>query len=301
MFTLLQLKYFCTACELGNVTKAAEKLFVTQPTVTAAIRELEKEYGIQLLERKGKTLSLTPEGNIFYQNARLLLYHAQELDRQMQDLAQQKRYVRLGVTKSVGSNIYTEYFPHGILEHPQIDMVTHSGSSSELLAELREHQLDVILVPSQSMDTMEDLERAQLKNTDMLYCMSKDHPLAAKEVLKVGDIVGERMVSTCKDENKVAALNRLLLAQGYDNGPIVIQRFEQLNTALSMIRMNIGTGYFPEEGIRGYEGVVGKKIEGDPSIHVYVVWTKTSWRKEEVRIFVKNIRKFYEKSKKADK
>lgn len=87
MFTLLQLKYFCTACELGNVTKAAEKHFVTQPTVTAAIRELEKEYGIQLLERKGKTLSLTPEGNIFYQNARLLLYHAQELDRQMQDLA----------------------------------------------------------------------------------------------------------------------------------------------------------------------------------------------------------------------
>lgn len=39
--TLLQLKYFCTACELYSITKAAEKLFVTQPTVSTAIRELE--------------------------------------------------------------------------------------------------------------------------------------------------------------------------------------------------------------------------------------------------------------------
>lgn len=299
MMTLLQLNYFCTACELGNVTRAAEKLFVTQPTITSAIRELEKEYGIQLLERKGKTLSLTPEGEVFYQNARLLLHHAQELDRQMRDLAQQKRYVRLGVTKSVGSNTYTEYFPQGILEHPQIDMVTHSGSSSELIAELREHRLDVILVPSQSMDTMEDLEQVQLKTTDMLYCMSKEHPLAGKKTVKVSEIVGERMVSTCKDENKVAALNRLFQAHGYSGGPMVIQRFEQLNTALSMIRMNIGTGYFPAEGIRGYEGIVGKKIEDDPSIHVYAVWTKDSWRKEEVRVFIKSIRKFYEGRRKS--
>ncbi|MCD8083393.1 MAG: LysR family transcriptional regulator [Clostridiales bacterium] len=67
--TYQQLIYFCTACECGSVTKAAEKLFVTQP----AIRHLEKEYHLQILERKDKNMRLTPDGKIFLEHAKNLV------------------------------------------------------------------------------------------------------------------------------------------------------------------------------------------------------------------------------------
>ena len=105
--TLLQLKYFCTACDLCSVTKAAEKLFVTQPTITSAIRELEKEYHLQLLDRRGKGMNLTEKGRLFYQNAAVMLHCADDFDRRMHEMAELRRYVRLGLTKASGSSVYT--------------------------------------------------------------------------------------------------------------------------------------------------------------------------------------------------
>lgn len=269
--TYQQLIYFCTACECGSVTKAAEKLFVTQPAITSAIRHLEKEYHLQILERKDKNMRLTPDGKIFLENAKKLVQHTEVFDKEMYELGQRGKYLRLGLSKSVGANIYTEYFAYGFLRHPEINIETISGSSGDLLTDLRENRLDVALVPSQTKDSMDDLECVFLKNTDMLYCMSESHPLAKKEELEIADIVDEKMVSTCKDENKARALERLFEAAGYEQKPKIVKRFEQLNTALAMIGNNLGTGYFSTEIVRQYEGVVGKKIKGDPPIAAYVV------------------------------
>ena len=60
--TLNQLRYFCTASRCHSITKAAEELYVTQPTVSVAIRDLEIEFGISLFYRKGNSLVLTQEG-----------------------------------------------------------------------------------------------------------------------------------------------------------------------------------------------------------------------------------------------
>ena len=60
--TLNQLRYFCTASRCHSITKAAEELYVTQPTVSVAIRDLEIVFGISLFYRKGNRLILTEEG-----------------------------------------------------------------------------------------------------------------------------------------------------------------------------------------------------------------------------------------------
>ncbi len=293
MMTFTQLNYFCTACQMNSITRAAEHFYVTQPAITSAIREMEKEYHVVLLERKGRGLQLTEEGRIFLKSAEALLKHANDIDRQLRDLAQQKAYVRLGITKSVGSNTYTQYLPYGIHLHPEIDIATHSGSSIELLSELRSHRLDVILIPSQSVEKLDDLCCIPLKKTQMLYCMSEKHPLADVPVLTVPMIVDEKMISTCRDENKVHALGKLFRKSGYSEGPIVIQRFEQLNTALAMIRQNMGTGYFPEEGIQGFTGIVGKPIEGDEPICVYAVTEKGANDREDIRRFLSGMLGFF--------
>lgn len=63
---LTQLEYFCVAARYHNITKAAKELFVTQPSISNAIRALEEEFGVNLFFRNNNKLTLTPEGEFFY-------------------------------------------------------------------------------------------------------------------------------------------------------------------------------------------------------------------------------------------
>lgn len=66
---LTQLEYFCVAARYHNITKAAKELFVTQPSISNAIRALEEEFGVNLFFRNNNKLTLTPEGELFYKSA----------------------------------------------------------------------------------------------------------------------------------------------------------------------------------------------------------------------------------------
>ena len=74
--TLKQLQYVVTVAETGNITEAAKKLFIAQPSLTAAVHELEKEYGIILFSRSNKGIELTPDGEEFLGYARQVLEQA---------------------------------------------------------------------------------------------------------------------------------------------------------------------------------------------------------------------------------
>ena len=67
---LTQLEYFCVAARYHNITKAANELFVTQPSVSSAIKSLEEEFGVNLFYRHNNKLTLTPEGEKFYKKCR---------------------------------------------------------------------------------------------------------------------------------------------------------------------------------------------------------------------------------------
>ena len=71
--TYKQLQYVVTVAEEGNITSAAKKLFIAQPSLTAAIRELENEYGITIFMRSNKGIKLTSEGEEFLGYARQVL------------------------------------------------------------------------------------------------------------------------------------------------------------------------------------------------------------------------------------
>ena len=64
---IIQLEYFCAVCRYHSITQAAQKLYVTQPAISNAIKELEKEFSINLFTRSKNHMELTKEGEIFYQ------------------------------------------------------------------------------------------------------------------------------------------------------------------------------------------------------------------------------------------
>ena len=194
--TLQQLKYYCAVYECRNITKAARKNFVTQPAVTAAIRELEKEYAVRLIDKDGKHIRITKDGDRFYEYASQMLTHAREFDDQVQNMASHFRILRLGLTKSAGSSVYMEYLSSKSENYLDVEFKLTVGSTSELLESLRDRKLDIALILNHGNAPIDDFEWAELRTTEMLYCVSTIHPLAQADRLTVPMIVNEKMVST---------------------------------------------------------------------------------------------------------
>lgn len=69
--TLNQLEYFCAVCRYHSITRAAESLFVSQPTISASIRNLEKEFHLRLFTHGQNRITLTNDGSLFYKKGRI--------------------------------------------------------------------------------------------------------------------------------------------------------------------------------------------------------------------------------------
>lgn len=94
---ITQLEYFCATCRHHSITQAARELYVTQPAISSAIRELEKEFSINLFVRSKNHVTLTKEGELFYQKAQDMLRYIKESSSELHDLGRQTPPVRIGI------------------------------------------------------------------------------------------------------------------------------------------------------------------------------------------------------------
>ena len=91
--TFLQVKYFVAVCECGYVTKAAEQLYVSQPSVSRAIRELEEEYHVELFRREKQRMILTNRGEYLWKESKKLMEQWRGLEKQMAESGKHFGYI----------------------------------------------------------------------------------------------------------------------------------------------------------------------------------------------------------------
>lgn len=94
---LHQLRYFQEVCRQQSITKAAENLHISQPAVSAAIRELEEEFDLKLFKRSHKKLALTTEGSYFLLEVEELLEKAKQISDDMTRLQKKNTCIRIGL------------------------------------------------------------------------------------------------------------------------------------------------------------------------------------------------------------
>ena len=94
---IIQLEYFCAVCRYHSITQAAQKLYVTQPAISNAIKELEREFSVNLFIRSKNHMTLTKEGEIFYQKASVLLDKINQTSCELADLGRHINPIRIGI------------------------------------------------------------------------------------------------------------------------------------------------------------------------------------------------------------
>ena len=120
---LRQLEYFQMASRLKNITRAAERLRVSQPNITVAIKKLEAELGIQLFDRSQKQLSLTTEGAVFLNRIELALRNIQDAVLEVNDYKQlQKGTIKIGIPSMIGAYLFPKIFSSFQRKYSHLDV-----------------------------------------------------------------------------------------------------------------------------------------------------------------------------------
>jgi len=138
------LRYFRAVAHTGNLTRAAEKLNLSQSALSTQIKALEARLGHDLFDRVGRQLKLTEVGRIALDHADRIFGTGQELMETLNRSADHAPPLRVGALSTLSRNFQIQFL-RPILDHPDVDIVLKSGQNSPLLRSLAELALDVVL------------------------------------------------------------------------------------------------------------------------------------------------------------
>ena len=179
--TLLQLSYFLEVCNCRNMTKAAANLHVSQPAITKAIQELEREYGVKLLVRSKNVQDLTYEGKLLYTYASQLLQQAISLDTEMHQLGGTQKAIRVGI-----SVLFAQLFPDILKSfqnaHPDIEVKSYAFGGNELQRYVKSGSLDIGISGSPADP---HLQSRVLLETASYFWTNRANPLSTQAIIDI--------------------------------------------------------------------------------------------------------------------
>jgi LysR family cyn operon transcriptional activator len=184
---LRHIRYFIRAAEVLHFTHAAESLYISQPTLSNHIQQLEEEFGLPLFDRIGRKVRLTEAGNIFLDQARRSM---RELDLAMEEIADLKGLksgtLRLASLLVLGQEILPNWLAKFHSSYPNIRIVLKTGPSERLEEELLAGNVDLALsfVPAVSAE----LDYEKMFAEQYYFVVSERHPLAERAEITLSEL-----------------------------------------------------------------------------------------------------------------
>lgn len=288
--TLLQLKYFIETHRTGSTQKAAEKLNVSQSTVSVAIRSLEKELGVRLFDRTARGLFLNDAGRELFTKSEDILRQLDSMAAGLKKYSDKNRVIRTGMPPLLNMGHWPELFPVLTESFPDISFETVLETRLILLEMLKNHLLEMIIIPTMNPDLdFSGLEYFPLRpGYPRSAAMSIDHPLAANLTLTYGQIVHEPLLGYRGGESKTESLKQIYAAHGVELQ--YTQRCTQISTLISLLRKNIGIAYLNEFIVCDYPDLVCIPISDAVNRgYIYLAWSKSSFTSSKLAAKIRRV------------
>lgn len=235
-----QLKYFNAICEHKTISAAAEHLFVSQPTISNAIKELEDEFGIVLFKRQHTGAALTPAGDTLLSMSSDLLGRMSRIESIMTDMGKGRKILRLGVPPMIGSMILPQIYRDFVPKNSEISIEITEGGKSELSEKLKNNYLDMIFLSHN--EPLENCFLAQKVGTlEIVCCVSNKNPLSRSAHITPDDLKNIPLVLFKNSFFQTDAIKKMFAEAGIT--PLVVMQTNQLSSLLTLISNNTATGF----------------------------------------------------------
>jgi DNA-binding transcriptional LysR family regulator len=244
--SLRQLRFFTALAETGNFSRAAERMIVSQPALSAGIRQIEEHLGLRLFDRSTHHVRLTDAGAAFLPHALRLLTTADNAFVDMTDAATRgKAVVRIG---AIPSAVPAAAEAVARLGRAAADVCLHlsDGKNDTLIEELRTGALDIVLGVLGRAE--EGLEATLIAEDEMLLVAPADHPLAALDSLPWSALEGCEIVHF--SGGSIGALSSAAMRQN-NLSPSSRYRVDQVGSLFGLVSSGLAVGVIPRLYTRG--------------------------------------------------
>lgn len=178
--------------ELGNYTRAAEKLSLTQPAVSQHIKQIERELNTVIFDRTGGKIRPTPEGRLVIQYAERVVSLYENLQRSLEDRQRSIDRLRVGITHTSESNLVTEVLARYSAQSDNVKITIQTDTINNLYEMLKTYKIDIAIVEGAVPDP--SINSIMLDTDFLVLAVSNSHPLAKKNMVTIDELKKEKMI-----------------------------------------------------------------------------------------------------------
>ncbi|WP_395405143.1 LysR substrate-binding domain-containing protein [Arthrobacter sp. UC242_113] len=265
---LRQLRYFLVVADELHFGRAAERLHITQPPLTVAVKGLERELGVQLFDRTTRRVTLTAAGQAFRDRIQAAVADLDDAAGDVADVAAGKSgKIRVGFVSSASYTTVPEALRAFRQQRPRIDLVLQPLTSGEQIEQLLDGNLDLGLI--RDPGDVPGLNLELLSAEDLVVVLPDAHRLAAAEEVRPEDLEGEPMILFRLMPGFVARVLRLF--EPLPTPPVLVQQAIHQETVLGLVAAGLGVSVLPESVQRfQMPGVTTRRFAGRPQTELYV-------------------------------
>ncbi|MFY4776116.1 cidABC operon transcriptional activator CidR [Metabacillus sp. RGM 3146] len=236
------LQYFIEVVRFKSFTQAADHLFITQPTISKMIKNLEEELGVQLFKRSRKKLSLTDAGQVIYEEALSISKAFRNLEMELDNLLSLKKgLIRIGVPPIIDSSFIPKLIGNFHEENKDIKFHLEEKGSKRIEEEVSRDLLDagLIVLPTNE----EQFDYFPVDEEDFRLVVHPEHPLAYKKEVNLSELKDEPFILFNKD----FALHDRIISSCISAGftPRVISETSQWDFIGEMVACRLGVTLLP--------------------------------------------------------
>lgn len=292
--TLTELRYIVAVAQTRHFGRAAERCFISQPTLSVGIKKLEEELGVQIFERGSNEVTVTPVGRMVVEQAQRVLEEAQHI----KELAAQGRDplsgpLRLGVIFTVGPWLLPALVPLIKQQAPTMPLIIYENYTQRLLESLRNGDLDCIILALPIDDS--GLEVHALYDEDFVVAVPPDHPWAERQQIPIEHLGDETVLllssGNCFRDQVLAACPALAQNQREQSWQNTLEG-SSLATIRYMVASGVGITVLPATAASQDTQLVSIPLTGmsAPSRRIALVTRKSFPRQAAVQLICQQLR-----------
>ncbi|HSR22751.1 MAG TPA: LysR family transcriptional regulator [Candidatus Eisenbacteria bacterium] len=285
---LHQLRYFVTVVREGTFTKAAQRLYITQPSLSEQIRKLETELSSPLFQRLGRRLALTNAGEAFLPHAEKVMFEVEQARARVQEV----RGLRLGrlsigVFPSAAARLLPKFLAEFRHRHPGVEVVLREENvSAEFEQMVHDGVLDLAIVrlPKQRSD----LEERFLVRDPLVLLVPPGHRLGDKRSVELPELAAEPFVTMKPGYGLRELTERVCRTAGFE--PRIVFETGQLGTLVGLVLGGVGLTVVPRMAA-GHEGRRIRIRDQHAYRELGVIWRQGQALAPAARVFLDMLRR----------
>ena len=283
--TLNQLKYFQTVARLENVRAAAERLYVSQPSLSRSIDSLETELGVMLFERAGRGISLTKAGRLFLEYTDRILEECDVAVYKMKELSSSGGRIDIGYVFPL-ANYYIPHMVRTFLDQPENENVVFGftqNRTSDILRGIKSGQIDVGFCSY--VENEEALEFFPILRQEMVIIVPLTHPLACKDSVSVRELINYPVIGYDRYSGLGGVTKRLYRDLGIK--PNIVCECPDENAIQALVRENFGIAMVANVDMLNKNEISILHISDAELTHyVNMVWLRHHYQMPAIKRFI---------------